>query len=181
MAEPGIHRLVQIGRVVDEWSLLTRRERHCSTVPSCSSHLVHDSRHQEESSNCRKRERGLWILGEGRDEFHLTATWRVSQQTMRQAAGRPIKESCSNRGKRGRWPKLRCLSFRGQLCGLKVYTLWFPWTPTITPYFPIPDLPWKIPIFAGQEKLRIKNRHAFLVPEPHHPSLLTTFFPLYSN
>lgn len=45
------------------------------------------------------------------------------------------------------------------------------------PYFPTPDPPWIIQIFAGQEKVRIKNHYAFLVPERHHPSLLTIFFP----
>lgn len=115
---------------------------------------------------------GLW---EGREAFHLTATRKIIQQTMRVAAGRPITKSCSNQGKIRRRPGLRCLSSIGQLCGLKVYTVCLPGTPTIMPYFPIRDPPWIIPIFAGQEKLRIKKHYAFLALEPCYPSLLTSF------
>ena len=89
-------------------------ERHCSTMISLSSHLLRDSRRQVESSNCRKKEPWLWV-GEGRDNFYHTATWRISQQTMRQAAGRPIKKSCSDAGKRRRWAELRCLFYRPAL------------------------------------------------------------------
>lgn len=181
MAEPGFHRLVQTGRVVEEWSLLIRGVKATAAQwPRILLiwHVTPDIR--QKAATAVRESNGCGLL-EGRDDFHLTATWRASQQTMRKAAGRPIKKSCSNQGKRRRRPKLRCLSSRGQLRGLKVYILCFPWTPTIMPYFPIPDPPWIIPIFAGQEKLRIKNYYAFLVPEPHHPSLLATLSPLYSN
>lgn len=45
------------------------------------------------------------------------------------------------------------------------------------PYFPIPDPPWIIPVFAGHEKLRTKKCYAILVPKPYKPSLLAPFPP----
>lgn len=75
--------------------LLIWQERTC----------LHDSRYKEESGTRHQGDQWLWILREGRDDFHLTATRRIIQQAMRLAAGRPIPKSCSNQGKIRRRPE----------------------------------------------------------------------------